>query len=241
MCTLSWWHQGASYGVFFNRDESRRRTPAEIPCCFEAHGLSYLSPVDPDGGGTWIWVNEDGVISCLLNYYGVKKDPPACPVSRGLLLKSLAGYQDREALLTAVSEADLAKYKGFLLFCMDQRGLGTVIWDCNRLHSVSPGDLKAPITSSGFLPEEIVLYRQNAYASRFAGTDSTSPEELFSYHTFHDPSLPAHSVLMCRPDARTVSLSRIIVDEETVYFSYGAVSEQCQPDPPITSFLKRAH
>lgn len=47
MCTLSWWRDGTSYGVFFNRDESRMRLEAEIPCRFETSGISYLSPDGP--------------------------------------------------------------------------------------------------------------------------------------------------------------------------------------------------
>ena len=68
---------------------------------------------------------------------------------------------------------------------------------------------------------------------------SPSAEELFSYHTLHDPALPAHSVLMRRPDARTVSLSQVSVDPERIRFSYGTVSEQCRFDGPTTISLNR--
>lgn len=239
MCTLSWWRDGTSYGVFFNRDESRMRLEAEIPCRFETSGISYLSPVDTDGGGTWIWANSQGVIGCLLNNYQVKKEGAANPVSRGLLLKSLASRRDTESLFDAVKMTDLHMYRGFLIFGMDLNTHGLITWDYDNLQFSSEGDVHSPITSSGYLPEEIISHRKNLYNNRFDTVLSPSPEELFSYHTFHDPALPAYSVLMSRPDARTVSLSQVSVDPERVRFSYGAVSEQCRPDDPTTISLNR--
>ena len=54
MCTLSWWQHELSYGVIFNRDESRTRSPAQPARLRERQNVSYLSPRDPDGGGTWL-------------------------------------------------------------------------------------------------------------------------------------------------------------------------------------------
>jgi hypothetical protein len=239
VCTLSWWRDGTSYGVFFNRDESRMRLEAEIPCRFETSGISYLSPVDADGGGTWIWANSEGVIGCLLNNYQVNKEGAANPVSRGLLLKSLASRQHTESLFDTVEMTDLHTYRGFLIFGMDRNTHGLITWDCDNLQFSSEGDVHSPITSSGYLPEEIISHRKNLYHSRFDTASSPSAEELFSYHTLHDPALPAHSVLMCRPDARTVSLSQVSVDPERIRFSYGTVSEQCRFDGPTTISLNR--
>ena len=215
------------------------RLEAEIPCRFETSGISYLSPVDTDGGGTWIWANSQGVIGCLLNNYQVKKEGAANPVSRGLLLKSLASRRDTESLFDAVKMTDLHMYRGFLIFGMDLNTHGLITWDYDNLQFSSEGDVHSPITSSGYLPEEIISHRKNLYNNRFDTVLSPSPEELFFYHTFHDPALPAYSVLMSRPDARTVSLSQVSVDPERVRFSYGAVSEQCRPDDPTTISLNR--
>jgi hypothetical protein len=216
------------------------RLEAMLPDRFEASGISYLSPVDSDGGGTWIWVNTAGVIGCLLNNYAVrKKTGPVKPVSRGLLLKSLAGQRNTESLCHAASTADLGTFKGFLIFAMDRAGHHLITWNCDTLHTLRQGEVNRPITSSAYLPEEIISHRMDLYRSRFDTVPSPSSEELFSYHTSHDPALPAHSVLMCRPDARTVSLSQVSVESETIKFSYGTVSEQCRLNGLTTRSLSR--
>lgn len=45
MCTVTWWRNNTSYGVLFNRDESRMRLEGRLPARFEASGISYLSQV----------------------------------------------------------------------------------------------------------------------------------------------------------------------------------------------------
>lgn len=241
MCTLTWWRNNTSYGVLFNRDESRTRLEAMLPGRFEAFGINYLSPVDSDSGGTWIWVNTAGVIGCLLNNYAVKKAGPVKPISRGLLLNSLAGQRETESLSHEVSAADLGMFKGFLIFAIDREGHRLITWDCHTLQIQRQGEVNRPITSSGYLPEEIISHRLDLYRSRFDTAPSPSSEELFSYHTLHDPALPAHSVLMCRPDARTVSLSQVSVESETIKISYGTVSDQCRLNEPTTRSLSRVH
>ena len=52
MCTLTWWRESAgSYEVYFNRDERKTRAMAEPPRLREREGVSFLAPIDPDGGG----------------------------------------------------------------------------------------------------------------------------------------------------------------------------------------------
>lgn len=77
MCTVSWDTSSTADLLWFNRDEQRSRSVAEPPRQHNLpEGLSVLSPVDPDGGGTWIGVNECGLIVCLLNAYDLGTPPP---------------------------------------------------------------------------------------------------------------------------------------------------------------------
>lgn len=71
MCTLTWWRgaAGEGYEVFFNRDELKTRPPAKPPAAGERGGVRFLSPVDTQAGGTWIWANQFGVVMALLNWY----------------------------------------------------------------------------------------------------------------------------------------------------------------------------
>lgn len=238
MCTLSWWQHEHSYGVLFNRDESRQRSAAQPPRLRERHDISYLSPLDPDGGGTWIWVNQAGIIGCILNNYAAP-GPNHEPVSRGLLLDSLARHTSLAALEEAVKEIDCGAYRGFHLFGCDSMELVMYSWDGSHLGRKDGDELSCPVTTSGYRPEEVVGFRQELFG-RQVGPDSPGyPEKLEQFHRYHDEEFPAHSPLMVRSDARTVSLSRVWVEEELITFSYRAVAENRQLQPSTTTVLGR--
>ena len=239
MCTVSWWRDKTIYGVLFNRDESRLRQPAHPPALFKKTDTRYLSPLDPDGGGTWMWVNENGVIGCLLNNYQITKPTPPDPVSRGRLMNSLVGLRSTELLQTDLAKRDLKSYKGFHLFCMDRYSHKLATWNCDRLEIHNHETITRPITSSGFLPHEIVPFRMRLFQEMFPATMEPLPQELHGFHTFQNPDFPAHSVLMCRPDARTQSISKIVVDESSVSFIYHEVSDTCTLQPPLSTRLSR--
>ena len=239
MCTLSWWRDKAAYGVLFNRDESRQRQQALPPALSKKRNTRYLSPLDPDGGGTWMWVNEYGVIGCLLNNYQIKKLTSPNPVSRGRLMNSLVGLKSAELLQPDLAKSDLKSYKGFHLFCMDRHHHLLATWNCDRLEINNQETITRPITSSGYLPHEIVPFRIRLFNDMFPAIMEPSPQELHGFHTFQDPDFPAHSVLMCRPDARTHSLSKIVVDEYCVDFIYHEISDRCLLQPPLSTRLSR--
>ena len=60
MCTLSWLTTEAGYSVFCNRDERKTRPVAVPPAILRTGGVAYIAPIDPEGGGSWIAVNEQG-------------------------------------------------------------------------------------------------------------------------------------------------------------------------------------
>ena len=69
MCTVTWLERDGCYDLFCSRDELRTRGAALAPRLHPTAGGRFLAPVDSDGGGTWIAVNDRGVGLCLLNDY----------------------------------------------------------------------------------------------------------------------------------------------------------------------------
>ena len=238
MCTLSWWHTIYSYGVFFNRDESVKRSLAEPPAVRQQDGLTYLSPSDPDGGGTWIFANRAGLIGCLLNNYQAPFKA-AHPVSRGLLLNSLAGQTSAAAAATRVEQADHLSYSGYHLFLFSGETMLLYNWDGRNLVQQSGGEIERPLTSSGFRPEEVAAYRQEKFRLEVLPEDAFYPDRLQDFHSAHDERFPAHSPLMVRSDARTVSQSRVSVEPQRISFSYRAVEEHRAIQPAILTTLSR--
>ena len=67
MCTLTNLLNDIGYELFCNRDKQRSRLPAIPPKFNQARNAIY--PVDPQGEGTWLAVNQQGLTLVLLNYY----------------------------------------------------------------------------------------------------------------------------------------------------------------------------
>ena len=246
MCTLSWWQKddgGAAYGVFFNRDESLLRSAARPPAIYRRDGCRYICPVDPDGGGTWIWVNEAGIIGCILNNYSATA-PIHSPVSRGLLLNSLAAHRTVADIEAAVADLDCSRYRGFHLFIFDGRQVLLFDWHGDKLDCRRDGQVELPLTTSGFRPREVVAYRRDLwrrsrqwqqFSGRGGGLDRQGLER---FHGCHDPDFPAYSPLMVRASSRTVSQSRIRVDGERITFDYSEVDDR-KLQPFVATSLNR--
>ena len=239
MCTLSWWQQQDSCGVFFNRDESVKRSPADPPALFQRPGCRYLSPLDPDGGGTWIWVNGFGIIGCILNNYAASSRAARNPVSRGVLLKSLACHGSVSAAAGAVEDADHRRFRGFYLFLYDGCSAVLCSWDGERFSTRRGKQITSPLTTSGYLPEEVSGYRKQLYRKQVTGATGDQVDRLERFHSSHNPERPAHSVLMARAEARTVSCSRISVGRELISFAYAEVSARQELGPSILTTMDR--
>lgn len=239
MCTVSWWRNGDDYGVLFNRDESRRRLEAEPPATRHLGPCAYISPIDRDAGGTWIWVNQHGVTSCILNNYPRLESSVSNPVSRGLLLKSLADLDSAEKIRRELAAAELPLYRAFFILAFDKHSLEQISWDGEMLLNLRNDEVSCPLTTSGFRPEEVISYRRELFGRRFGRSPNPCHKDLAAYQSEYDPRMPAHSVLMARDDARTVSQSHVHVTGNSVMFSYYSVSEDNQLQPVNSKTLSR--
>lgn len=200
--------------------------------------MDYLSPLDPDGGGTWIFVNRAGLIGCLLNNYQAPHKAEN-PISRGLLLVSLAGCPTLHAAAEAVEQVDTVRYSGFHLFLYDGESVQLYNWDGKSLFKTPEAQITCPLTSSGYQPKEVAAYRREQYRLQVEPEDGNHLARIKHFHNFHDERVPAHSPLMVRSDARTVSQSRVVVEPHQIDFSYRAVERNRKFQPAILATLNR--
>jgi hypothetical protein len=211
MCTLSWARDSSGVDIFFNRDEQRSR-PEALPPKRDPSGV--LAPLDPPGGGTWIFANPSSFCGALLNAY----DHPSPPEprdgfrSRGLLMRDLAPTATSHNAETLLREAlDLAPYPPFLFAGLTLHDARAWRWDGRELTALP---LPLPlITTSSHKPQEIIPLRLQYYQSITATPVYPSPEELERFHNWHDPENPEVSAVMSRTDARTVSFTRVSLRE----------------------------
>jgi len=209
MCTVSWLYDAQGYEVFFSRDEKLTRPPALAPRILIRNSVRCVSPMDTEGGGTWIGVNELGATVCLLNAY---TGAPAGAISRGLLVESLLHCSAVETV-AQLRRIDLTNFAPFKLLALEQGASARIFtWDGVHLLPVAP--VRNLLTSSSVDDAGAACRREEVFPAQ---PDSKS---LLAFHQSHSPERGAHSVCMHRADAATVSFSRIRVTRSRVQFQY---------------------
>ena len=106
-----------------NRDEFYDR--ASVPPEVRAGSPRIVAPRDERAEGTWIGINEHGLVAAISNRFAGQPDPRAR--SRGLLcLESLAHRDASAARGFAVREAESRSYNPFNLLHADSAAVGCV-------------------------------------------------------------------------------------------------------------------
>jgi hypothetical protein len=228
MCTVTWLHEEGGYHLFCNRDEKLTRKPALPPRLGVRAGVCYLAPIDGDFGGTWIATNEFGLSVCLLN--GAAGHRPAVVRSRGLLLLDLVSSRSLEEVVNTVEAMDLMLYAPFTLASLSPGEPALVIeWNGSRSCVRTQLEDCYLLTSSSFDTEAVKRIRAEEFA-RLVG-DRCTAARLQEFHRSHVPSRSAYSPCMHRPDAETVSFSRLDVSHRESLFVHSLAAPcMCLPE-----------
>lgn len=221
MCTLTWALGPDGFDLFFNRDEALTRQRALPPTVTERDGLSVAAPTDADAGGTWIAVNSRGLALCLLNGYSVTDGGRAAPVSRGLLVSSLASAPTCADAARRVRSLQLKQYRSFHLVAFEpgQAPL-QVSWDGRSLGARSLRDTDRPLSSSSLDPAGASENRRDLLRGLERAGGRLEAADLEAFHRGHLPVAGAQSVCMHRDDAHTVSLTHVSVSPDSVLLHY---------------------
>ena len=239
MCTVSWVHQPEGYHLLCNRDEKRTRGTAFAPRVMRRGGVRYIAPVDSDGGGTWLSVNEFGLSLCLLNG-STGLQPPGARRSRGLLVRELAWAPCAGECAIWLRQLNLGPYAPFSLLMLEPRQ-STVLaqWDGRELTVDPAADRHMPLTSSSYDSDGVRRSRLNEFVRRVGTARSFDPALLYWFHSSHGQAPDAYSTCMHREDAQTVSFSWVIVSRDAVRFLYSP-GAPCQSNPSDQQILARA-
>jgi len=222
MCTVSWAVTPCGYELLCNRDERRTRRAAHAPTEHTARGVRFLAPTDAEAGGTWIAANEYGLTLCLLNRYEEGESQAAGEFkSRGLLLPDLMSLRDPAEVMRAVVRGGPSQFRPFTLLALAPGATpAAACWTGSRLLVSDDGDLPMPLTSSSFNTAEVVRARRELFQRMAADSTNQQAETLTRFHHSHEPGPGPLSVCMHRPDASTVSFSRVKVNNGSVEFYY---------------------
>ncbi|MDG3085942.1 NRDE family protein [Vibrio hannami] len=244
MCTASWLLEEDGFQLFFNRDEQVGRVLATPPQLFDIdpdnNHASFLMPVDPQGGGSWIAVNEFGLAVCLLNYYQGEV-PKGELISRGQLVKNFSSHQSSESLIKEFTQIDFSKYAPFTFMVFDSAlskhngHVKALRWDGN---SIIEFLAQPPMISSAVDAETVHHTRSELFHTYQAEGDTV--ESRLAFHHSHHPEQGHLSPCMHREDAHTVSFTLIKVSYDNVSMSYQE-GAPCLQNPYQHKQLKRRH
>jgi hypothetical protein len=236
MCTVSVVPREDGFRVVCNRDERRSRPLAIPPRWATIGSVGVTCPVDPQGGGTWVAANSDGMAVALLNrqtrcppclghtVQGQARhrlDSVATPLrSRGeipLALIDAAGIAEAGERLARI---DPTSYSGFLLLVLSFHDLLLAASDGVRL-TIDVHRLDRPVAfTSSSLGDHLA---ERARLPLFRSLVVESRDPWSGQRAFHDHRWAGRrelSVVMRRPDACTVSRTRVDVRRGRVAMDY---------------------
>ena len=205
---MTWRRLETGREVYFNRDELKTRSRALPPRLRKtASGVRYLAPEDPDGGGTWLAVNEKGLTLALLNRWHEQGERLDSQRSRGGLIPSLIDCGTAAEARFSLEGMSLDCFRPFTLVLLGEEDV-VMAWDGASLLE-EPGE--CPLTSSSFRFEEVRRARKEAYAG--------AADDLATFHAGGGSCASAYTVRMNRPDAQTWSRSVIRLGQD-IFWTY---------------------
>lgn len=214
-----------------NRDESPLRAPALPPQLRRFELRSALLPIDPLSDGTWIAVNDAGLMMTLLNRYPGQQRTPRDPTapSRGTIIPRLLHCGDLASARDLALDMAHQPFNAFGLILTDGVALTEIVRTAEGLQVVDTPHLQTPLifTSSG-LGDEIVGAPRRALFLQWFEKQAPSAELQDRFHRHSWPDRPHISVCMRRPEARTVSYTAIEIAGGRALMTY----RQGPPDEP---------
>ena len=203
--------------VTFNRDEAISRAPERPPTIHTDDGIRWIAPHDGEKGGTWMGVNERGVIACLLNAYlpgeSLLPDTSGRYRSRGELIPEILRQPDYATALDWVRHGiEPESYPSFQLLIFGKEGATEVLWHKEGALRVRPVDDEWFLcSSSGWDSADVIAWRDARFADwRTAGAPHVGP--LPAFHVLQMPENKEWSPLMVREWSATRSITQVQLD-----------------------------
>jgi len=222
--------------IVCNRDEKRTRTEALPPICREYGERTAILPVDPLSRGTWIGVNDAGLALCLLNATvrggrgmtaGVRT---GLLRSRGEIIPSLLDCETVGEAIGRAARLQSREFPPFRLIAASRTHFGMVASDQSSLCVQQLRPLQTPFmaTSSSLGDELVDPVRRELFGELLRQSDDAF-EAQQRFHSHQWPDRKQLSVLMARPDARTVSRTIVEIGSDFVRLTYCSLTEVRAP------------
>ena len=201
MCTVSLLPGRAGFLLAMNRDEQKSRVAALPPQIRKCGERSSLYPSE-SGGGTWIGVNDAGLVLALINWYEKPQAPKR--VSRGIVIPRLLAAKNLNQAGAILSGLPLESLNPFRLIGLSlaARAVKEWRWDGATCDSKKWGWKRHHWFSSGYDEPKVQSVREKLVAEASGRRDE---DWLRRLHRAHSPRRGPFSICMHRAEAETVS------------------------------------
>jgi hypothetical protein len=223
VCTVSVVPHDVGCRIVCNRDERRSRSTASPPTIYSVGRQRAVFPVDASSGGTWIAANDAGLVLALLNRSaGAVSQGDVAFRSRGHIVPALT----RHSTLTSAIDAALAlpplEFQPFQIIGVQGSEFAILTSNRRRITIVADSLHEPILCTSSSLGDTVVEGPRGALFQRLV---RATPQERwrhgqYRFHRHWWTAKPELSVLMSRPDARTVSRTTVDVSGRVVMMRY---------------------
>lgn len=217
MCTLTILREPHRVLVTMNRDDVAARQ--ELPPALSSNAeMTFAAPRDMQAGGTWIGVNDDGVIACLLNRY----DPaPQGRTSRGNIVLAAMRGSSISAACAALTALDHSVYSPFTCVVVTERGAARLDWTGSRFdrEDLPDADEITMITSSSWQFDEVKARREMLLRD-LGAEHEVAADTVRAFHTLRITENDAWAPMMRRPHSETKSITQVELTPSDVQMHY---------------------
>jgi hypothetical protein len=221
MCTISFLPHARGFYVAMNRDEKLDRLTALPPKIVDLAGRRAVFPREPTGG-TWVSTNDAGVCLALINWHRIAREPKHDLVSRGQIIRELAGKSSADEIANGLMKLPLRKLRPFRLIAIvpSEKIVIEWRWNLDWLTMRNRQWQRQHWFSSGFDESRAELERQRVCDAAEDQRMTGRLKSLRQLHRSHAPKRGPFSICMHRADATTVSYTEIFVSRRRATMRY---------------------
>ena len=220
MCTVTFVPLNKSdFVLISNRDEAPNRNSLP-PEFYEYKKQELLYPKDIQSNGTWIGLNGNKRLICLLNgAFGLHNRKPKYRLSRGIVVKDLLVCEN---LKDEIEKYDFYGIEPFTIVIVEwENGIEgyELIWDETTAHFKKLNH-EPYIWSSSTLYNESMKKERRDWFNKFKSTKQLNADSLFNFHHQYNLDNLEYGVIMDRGFVKTTSITRVEKNNMEITMEY---------------------
>lgn len=216
MCTVSFVATNGKTIISSNRDEAVYRPNAIEPKNYLVNNKNIIFPKDPQAGGTWFSVDENGTVLVLLNGATEKHHHrPPYRKSRGLIVLDMISSLSPKDFWTVIA---LENIEPFTLVLFQNRVLFQMRWDGEQKETTQLDINKNHVWSSTTLYQKDIRESRSEWFYAFLESNpNATQEEMLYFHRYTEEENQENGLVINRNEVlKTLSITQAVLEENKV-------------------------